>query len=189
MAKVPPEKPAPGWKEFAVKYRDPLIVTVFALLWLACSCLPSWPHVFPQGKPARLAGPDAYFHLRHTEAVLEHYPVIERFDRMTNFPYGEVGLNQSFFDVAMATVVKFTGLAPVIVLAWISPLLMAATGIWCYFWLTRARSLALGFATTTPTVLTRGSATFPRGPFYRPHNCADPGGSLQQFVIRPLAPL
>lgn len=91
-----------------------------------------------------MAGPDAYFHLRHTEAVLKHYPVIERFDFMTNFPNGETGLNQSFFDVGMATVVKLTGLAPVIVLAWVSPILWMTTGIWCYFWLSRGTNWRCG---------------------------------------------
>jgi asparagine N-glycosylation enzyme membrane subunit Stt3 len=101
-----------------------VILTLFAVLWLACSVIPSYSYIFPEGRQPRMAGPDAYFHLRHTEAVLAHYPVIERFDLMTNFPDGEIGLNQGFFDVAMATISKITGLAPVLVLAWVSPFLM-----------------------------------------------------------------
>ena len=122
---MPPAKtPAPSSntpKSPGPRQRDAIILVLFAALWLACSVIPSYPYIFPEGKRPRLAGPDAYFHLRHTEAVLAHYPIIERHDLLTNFPDGEVGLNQSFFDVAMATIVKLTGLAPVIVLAWLSP--------------------------------------------------------------------
>ena len=123
---------------------DLAIVAIFSLLWLAITTIPSYPYIFPAGKAPRMAGPDAYFHLRHTEAVLRHYPVIERMDMMTNFPTGERGLNQSFFDVTMATISKLTGLAPVVVLAWISPLLMMTVGIWCYLWLSRATNRRCG---------------------------------------------
>jgi asparagine N-glycosylation enzyme membrane subunit Stt3 len=123
---------------------DAFVVLVYAVLSLAIACIPSYPHIFPEGKAPRLAGPDAYFHLRHTEAVLQHYPVIQRHDMLTNFPHGEVGLNQSFFDVGMATIANLTGLAPVVVLAWISPLLIVAGGIWCYFWLSRNTSQLCG---------------------------------------------
>lgn len=134
-AKAPePETPAP---RLSGKTQDLLVLVTFAILWLTCAVVPSYPYIFPDGKEPRMAGPDAYFHLRHTEAVLKHYPVVERFDAMTNFPNGEVGLNQGFFDVAVATIVKVTSLKPVIVLAWISPLLILVIGVWGYFWLAR----------------------------------------------------
>lgn len=66
---------------------------------------------------------------------MENYPVIMRHDLGTNFPAGETGLNQSFFDVAVATVAKLTMLSPNTVLAWSSPVLIALACSWLYLWI------------------------------------------------------
>jgi asparagine N-glycosylation enzyme membrane subunit Stt3 len=122
-------------RELPEKRLDALIVTTYAVLALLLSCAPMWSYIYPAGREMRLAGPDSYFHLRHTEAVLAHYPVVERFDLYNNFPEGERGLNQGLFDLTMATVCKGTGLSASTVLAWQSPLLIVLVGIGCYFWI------------------------------------------------------
>lgn len=131
-------------RHLSEKKLDALIVTAYALLTLALACVPMWSYIYPEGRAMRLAGPDSYFHLRHTEAVMTHYPVVERFDLYTNFPDGEVGLNQGFFDVTMATVCKLTGISPANVLAWQSPLLIMLVGVACYFWIRTAASARTG---------------------------------------------
>ena len=116
-----------------------LIGALFSLLYLGLLCATSWPTVFPEGREARLAGPDSYFHLRQSEAVLENYPYVLRFDPMTNFPAGEHGLNQGGFDLGVATLSKlsFGLLSPKIILVWISPLCAIVALLWCAAWLSR----------------------------------------------------
>jgi hypothetical protein len=99
--------------------------------------VPTFSQVFPKGKTARLIGPDAYFHLRHVKNVVAHYPFVTRDDKMTNFPGGERGLNQGFFDVTVATIVKVTGglLSPLVALAWVSPICMLLIGMLGYLWI------------------------------------------------------
>lgn len=103
-------------------------------------CLPAYRSVFPEGGPIRLVGPDPYFHLRHVKAVLSHYPQVERHDYMTNFPAGEKGINQGFFDVLMATIVKMSGghLSPELVLAWVSPICLLITALIIFIWFLRS---------------------------------------------------
>ena len=60
------------------------------------------------GNNPRLSGADSYYHLRHAEAVMQNYPFIERYDKMSYFPTTERGLNQGFYDVLVATLSKLT---------------------------------------------------------------------------------
>ena len=121
-------------RHLSKKQLDGLILTVYAVLTLAFGCVPIWSYIYPAGHAARLAGPDSYVHLRHTEAVKTHYPRVERFDPMTNFPDGEIGLNQGFFDVMMATISLLTRISATNVLAWQSPILVMLVGVAGYFW-------------------------------------------------------
>jgi asparagine N-glycosylation enzyme membrane subunit Stt3 len=89
--------------------RHGLIYLLYALAALACLTVPSYPYVLPQGRQPRLLGPDAYFHLRHTRTVLSQYPLVARQDLMVKFPEGESGMNQGFFDLSLATVIKLSG--------------------------------------------------------------------------------
>ena len=116
-----------------------IVAILFSLGYLAILCATAYPTVFPEGRPARLAGPDAYFHLRHTETILENFPVISRFDPMTNFPNGEVGLNQGFFDLSVAIISKLSLglLSPKAILLVISPLCALVVALWCAHWLSR----------------------------------------------------
>ena len=127
------------WASLPPGVRHGLAYLLFALATLACLAIPSYPYVFPEGKEARLIGPDAYYHLRHAKTAYAHYPVVARHDFMIGFPQGEVGLNQGFFDVGLATVMKLGGglLTPQEVLALVSPfcqLVAAAAG---FLWFLR----------------------------------------------------
>lgn len=123
------------------KVRQGLAIFLFTVLGLACLCLPTYWQVFPVGKEPRLIGPDAYFHLRHVEAVASHYPVIEREDFLSAFPDKEVGLNQGFFDVGVATMSLLSGglLTPLGALMIVSPLCLLLTGWIGYGWFLRRR--------------------------------------------------
>ncbi len=116
-----------------------LAAAVFAALYLLMLSATAYPTVFPSGRPARLAGPDAYFHLRHAEAALANYPRLLRPDPMTNFPHGEIGINQGFFDLSVATVSKISLglLSPKAILIVISPLCALLALLWCARWLSR----------------------------------------------------
>ncbi len=115
-----------------------LAYLLFALATLACLAMPVYRLVFPDSKSPLLIGPDPYFHLRHIKAVLANYPVVAREDLMVNFPNGEQGLNQGFFDVTVATAVKLSAglLSPEAALAWVSPLChLLACGLgFLWFW-------------------------------------------------------
>lgn len=125
------------WWALSPLLRHSLAFLLFTAATLACLAVPSYSWVFPEGKEPRLLGPDAYYHLRHVKAVLAHYPRVERPDFMVNFPSGEPGLNQGFFDVGVATLVKMSGgvLTPHLALAWVSPLcqLIAAAAGFVWF--------------------------------------------------------
>lgn len=114
----------------------------FALTLMACTVLPSYQEVLG-GASVRLAGADAAFHLRHTEAVLEDFPRILRQDPYPAFPHIERGLNQGGFDLFAATICRLTGLSPAAVLAWSSPLLL----------LLSSGALYLALQRSTPTLL------------------------------------
>lgn len=115
------------------------IASIFSILYLLVLSATAYPTVFPPGREARLAGPDAYFHLRQAETVLANYPRIVRHDTMTNFPKGEYGMNQGFFDLSVATASKLSLglLSPKIILIWVSPLLALITILWCGRWLSK----------------------------------------------------
>lgn len=147
--------------------RDAVILGVYVLLSLLLYSVTSWPFIFPEGRAPRLAGPDAYFHLRHAEMVLEQFPMVARFDPYTNFPYGEHGLNQGLFDVGVAALSLVTPFSLTTILIWVSPLLVAAVGVWGYLWLSRATNWRCGtlfllFYTLYPGALT-SMASFGQG--------------------------
>lgn len=123
----------------SVKARRALVVLLYVLGTLACLSVPTYEYIFPEDKTPRLIGPDAYFHLRQVKAVLEDYPRVVRHDMRTNFPNGESGLNQGFFDVTAASVTKFSGglISPELTLAWVSPLCWLAVGLIGYWWILR----------------------------------------------------
>lgn len=123
----------------SAKARRGLVVLLYVLGTLACLSVPTYEYIFPEDKTPRLIGPDAYFHLRQVKAVLENYPRVVRHDMRTNFPNGESGLNQGFFDVTAASVTKFTGglISPEVTLAWVSPLCWLAVGLIGYWWILR----------------------------------------------------
>lgn len=116
-----------------------LAAAAFAVLYLLVLSATSVPTVFPSDRPARLAGPDAYFHLRHAEAALANFPHLLRPDPMTNFPHGEVGINQGFFDLSVAGVSKLSLglLSPKAILIVISPLCALLAMLWSASWLSR----------------------------------------------------
>lgn len=114
----------------------------FLLLWIGCRSLPMLPYLYPDEGPARLAGSDPYFHLRHAQHLLEHYPIYERYDEMSAFPETERGMNQGFFDLGVATLTKVSGglLSPMLILTWISPILAGLAMLWVFAWLCRVQS-------------------------------------------------
>ena len=115
------------------------IAALFSVLYLLILSFTSLSTVFPSGKSPRLAGPDAYYHLRHAEAVAANYPHILRPDPMTSFPTGETGINQGGFDLAVATLSKISLglLSPKAILIVISPLCALLACLWVANWLSR----------------------------------------------------
>ncbi len=129
--------------------RSLAIGLLFLALWLLARSFTSYHLVFPEEGGVVLSGPDSYHHLRHTKAILDNYPWIARYDEMSRFPQIERGLNQGFFDLALATVVKATGglLTAEFLLAWNSALLSGAAILLVAYWLREAglQRCALGF--------------------------------------------
>ena len=83
-----------------------------ALLALAfvVRVVPTHPTVFPGGDSVRLLGVDAYYHLRHTQYCVKHYPHVQRWDVGTSYPVGQRAKAAGLHDVTMATVAKVAGL-------------------------------------------------------------------------------
>lgn len=116
---------------------------VFLLLWFAARAYAIYPLVALGSDQPRLSGADSYFHLRHAESVLEHYPRIQRFDRMATFPHEVQGINQGLYDVVVATLSKlsFQTLSPAAILVWFAPLLSGLAALLLAHWLARTESL------------------------------------------------
>jgi asparagine N-glycosylation enzyme membrane subunit Stt3 len=97
----------------------------FLVLWITFRSFTSLPSLFPEEGDFRLGGADSYFHLRHSEYALEHYPEVDRYDELAYYPGVERGLNQGFYDLTVATVSKlsFGFFTPKMVLLCVSPVL------------------------------------------------------------------
>lgn len=119
---------------------------VFFILWLGCRSMPMLPYLHPDDSEPRLAGSDPYYHLRHARAILEHFPIYERYDEMSAFPKTERGMNQGFFDLGVATLSKVTGglISPLQTLTWISPVLAGLALLLIFGWLCRVQSRECG---------------------------------------------
>ena len=100
----------------------------FLVLWLSARSYAIYPLLYSDPEHPRLSGADSYYHLRHSEEVLNNYPIISRVDRMSAFPHKEIGMNQGGYDILIATFSKLSLglLSPRQILTWIAPLL---TGI------------------------------------------------------------
>jgi hypothetical protein len=123
----------------------------------------------------QLVGADAYFHLRFTKAVLEGYPVVPRVDGLTNFPRGEMGVNQGFFDVTLATAVLLSGrnLSPSAVVAWYSPICFLVIGTLIYLWLRREGRATEGGLFLFLLILYPGPLSFVAALGYGDHHAAE----------------
>lgn len=80
------------------------------------------------GDTVRYRGVDAYYHLRHVNYAVQHWPHTLSYDVYTNFPYGNSpGQFGTPYDLAVATVAKFTPLSAEITLFYAPVLLAVAT--------------------------------------------------------------
>ncbi|MCA9778959.1 MAG: hypothetical protein KC800_19660, partial [Candidatus Eremiobacteraeota bacterium] len=100
----------------------------FLVLWLSARAYAVYPILYSDPEHPRLSGADSYFHLRHSEEVLNNYPILSRIDRMASYPRGEYGMNQGGYDILVATLSKLSLglLSPRQLLTWLAPFL---TGI------------------------------------------------------------
>ena len=129
-----------SWPEIGEdKQTKGLVFLIFLVLWMASRCYNIYPLLNSGEMGPRLSGADSYFHLRHARYVLENYPHVQRLDNMSAYPYLEKGLNQGFFDFAVATISKlsFGLLTPFTILLWNSPLLTGIGSILIGAWLWR----------------------------------------------------
>lgn len=87
------------------------ILLLLALgLWIAARILPVSEILTQPGFSSdRLLGPDSYYHLRHAQAVVEHFPQLARYDVGTHFPRGERGFNQGLHDLFLSLVLVTAG--------------------------------------------------------------------------------
>lgn len=73
-------------------------------------------------------GVDAYYHLRNVRYSVEHWPRTLAFDPYTNFPYGNsAGQFGTGYDLAVATIAKFTPLSAELALFYAPVALAVAT--------------------------------------------------------------
>ncbi|MFP6605080.1 MAG: STT3 domain-containing protein [Myxococcota bacterium] len=115
--------------------RAPVFLFLFAF---AIRCIPA-PRLFGETVPP--FGTDAYYHLRRVLFTLENPPAILGFDRYINFPHGGQPIWPPVFDWLLALVAwpvhaggdPASALRVESWLAWLPPILGAATVVLLYF--------------------------------------------------------
>ncbi len=81
------------------------------LLWCLARTLPAYDTVVRPGAEGSiyLVGADPYYHLRHVEFCLEHFPRILRWDPVNQFPHGRMTESSGAYQLGLAAVAFLVG--------------------------------------------------------------------------------
>lgn len=102
-------------------------------------------------------GVDAYYHLRHVQYARQHWPHTLAFDPYTNFPEGNApGAFGTAYDLAVATIAKFTPLSAELALFYAPVALAVATLAVVYLLATQLYTPTAALLTATVFALQPG---------------------------------
>ncbi len=129
-------KPSPELAAMASMPQRILLLVALGL-WVAARVVPVTDLLnSPDFSGVRLLSPDSYYHLRHAEAVAEHFPQLSRYDVGTHYPRGERGFNQGLHDLFLSLALMTCGplwfgvLMGVLVLLLVYLMVAAAASEW-----------------------------------------------------------